>query len=123
MALPKELGAKVTNLNKELEVYFNLHSIKNMALLDGATNSKLGNGSFDQKREKIIEIDKKRWESDHKEDKKKKPFLPIGTKNVFMKYTSKDVSQMNFWRPQDRIDYIEHIRTTLSIYLPEQDNR
>jgi len=118
ISLTKGLGNKVTQLNKELKTYFNLHSIKNMALLDGSTNSKLSNKSFNEKREEIIKIDKKKWGSD---DKEKKPFIPIGTKNVFMKYTSTDVLQMNFWRAQDRIDYIKHIRTILSIYLPKKE--
>lgn len=101
--------------NESIVKYFKLDSIKNMALLDGATNSSFSNKAFGKKRDALIDIDRKKWSLD---DGKKKPFIPIGTKNVFMKYTSSDISQMNFWGWKDRLEYYKHIEEVLDVYLP-----
>ena len=53
----------------------NIHTLGNLALLDKSFNSYLNNGFFDSKREKIIE-----------EEKKGKFYIPICTKNVFLKF-------------------------------------
>ncbi len=113
------LQKKIVSFNDSIFSFFKLDSIKNMALLDGATNSSFSNKPFGDKRDNLIEIDKKKWDSD---SKKQKPFIPIGTKNVFMKYTSSDISQMNFWGWKDRLEYYEHIKEVLHIYLPAKGN-
>lgn len=81
---------------------FNLHSIDNMALLSKKLNSKLNNGFFNEKREKIIEADKKG------------EFIPITTKNVFLKYYSKNTSNLYYWSQKDREDYLEEILKEIS---------
>lgn len=94
------------------------HGIGNMALLDKNTNSSLNNGIFPVKRTKIIEIDKSGKAVINGEYKD--AFIPICTKNVFLKYYSKKVSQMNYWSAKDRSDYVDCIWSTLKEYLPQK---
>ncbi len=54
-------------------------------------------------------------------------YIPVCTRNVFLKYYDKNASsqQIHFWGPRDREAYLEAIRVTLSPYLlediPEND--
>ena len=83
-----------------------LHSISNMALLSCADNAALSNSTFDVKRTKIIEKDKKG------------EYIPFCTKNVFFKYYSNSgSSQIHFWGEKDRESYVEHINDVLKDYL------
>lgn len=111
-----ELKNQVNRFSEYVTTYFALHNIRNMALLDGATNSSFGKKTFKGKRSTLIEIDKRGWDDS---DSGPKAFIPVGTKNVFLKYTSSDVSQMDVWGWQDREDYFAHIMKTLRRYLPE----
>ena len=86
----------------------NIHSIDNMALLSRDDNSALNNNVFPIKRDKIIELDEKG------------SFIPICTKNVFLKYYSKDVMQNSTWTKKDRDAYLEEIREILINYLPDE---
>ena len=52
---------------------------------------------------------------------RKKAFIPIGTKHVFLKHTSLKIDQLSVWGAQDRADYYAHIEMTLSDYLPEPE--
>ena len=80
----------------------------NLALLDSKTNRGYKNSVFPEKRSKIIEKDIKGQ------------FIPICTKNIFMKYYSKDSAHLYFWTQQDQADYLKNIIDTLSIYTNEQ---
>ena len=84
------------------------NSLGNLALLDSKTNRGYKNSVFPQKRSKIIEKDKKGQ------------FIPICTKNLFMKYYSGSTEHLDFWTQQDRTDYLKNIIETLSIYTNEQ---
>ena len=84
------------------------NSLGNLALLDSKTNRGYKNSVFPQKRSKIIEKDKKGQ------------FIPICTKNLFMKYYSGSTEHLYFWTQQDRTDYLKNIIETLSIYTNEQ---
>lgn len=95
------------------------HGIGNMALLDMNTNSSLSNGIFPVKRIQIIEIDKSG--KTIVGNKEKEAFIPVCTKNVFLKYYSKKVSQMNYWSAKDRSDYVDCIWTILKEYLPQNE--
>jgi len=86
----------------------NLHLISNLALLSGKDNSALNNSIFPVKRSKIVELDKEG------------SFIPICTRNVFLKYYTKDVSQPYYWGKKDRNCYIKAIKTILVNYLPTQ---
>ncbi|MBU0473112.1 MAG: DUF262 domain-containing protein [Bacteroidetes bacterium] len=87
----------------------NIHSIDNMALLSTEDNSALNNNIFPIKRDKIIELDEKG------------SFIPICTKNVFLKYYSKDVSQNSEWTKKDKEAYRNEIETKLNEFLPNEE--
>ena len=90
-------------------------SIANMALLSRDDNSVLNNSVFEVKRRHVITLDQKG------------SYIPVCTRNVFLKYYDKDASsqQLHFWGPRDREAYLEAMRGTLSPYLlediPEND--
>ena len=72
-----------------------IDSIGNMALLSVANNAALNNATFDVKRNKILEMDKKG------------EYIPIGTRRVFLKYyTDSSNHQLHFWGEQDREAYV-----------------
>jgi len=81
-----------------------LHGIENLALLDTKTNSALNNNIFPSKREEIINKDRNGL------------FIPIATKNVFLKYYSPQVVDVYTWSALDRKHYQEAIATTLKKY-------
>jgi hypothetical protein len=83
-----------------------LHTLDNLALLTTDDNSALSNGSFPQKRARIITLEKEG------------SFIPIGTRNVFLKYYTPNATHLSFWTATDRDNYIAIIRTTLNDYLP-----
>lgn len=86
-----------------------LHSIDNIALLDKDTNSALNNEFFDAKRRIIIQRDR--------EGK----FIPICTRNVFLKYYSENAVQIHYWSESDREDYYNRICSDLEEYLPAKE--
>lgn len=88
-----------------------LHSISNMALLSCKDNSALSNSVFEVKRQKVLEIDRN-------VGGKKDGYIPICTRNVFLKYyAGTDAQQMHFWSMQDRESYYKAILLTLGKYL------
>jgi len=87
-----------------------IHSIKNLALLRGEDNSRLNNNIFPIKREMIKELDEKG------------SFIPICTKNVFLKYYSKNVDQNVKWDIQDMIAYLDEIKDVLKNYIRIKEN-
>ncbi|MBN7288321.1 MULTISPECIES: DUF262 domain-containing protein [Campylobacter] len=89
----------------------NMHGIGNLALLTAENNSSLSNGLFVDKRAKIIEMDKNG------------EFIPICTKNVFLKYYSKELSDVYFWSKQDQEDYKGSIIKTLENFLGEKNGK
>lgn len=86
-----------------------LHNIDNMALLDVGSNSSISNNFFDVKRRMIIDMDRNG------------DFIPVCTRNVFLKYYSKDTRQIHYWSESDRKDYLNAIKKTISEYLPEEE--
>ena len=79
---------------------FNKHSIGNLTLLDSATNRGYGNAFFPVKRKTIIENDKNGT------------FIPICTKNLFLKYYSKNATDLQKWTEEDAKDYKSAILET-----------
>lgn len=86
-----------------------LDTIDNIALLDRDTNSALNNEFFDVKRKIILDRDKNGI------------FIPICTKNVFLKYYSEDSGQMHYWSETDRAQYLSQIHKVLDEFLPERE--
>lgn len=80
-------------------------SISNLALLDYTTNRSYGNAFFPIKRKRIIENDSLGV------------FVPIATKNLFLKYYTPKVSTMMNWTKEDGMYYLEAIVNTINNYL------
>jgi hypothetical protein len=102
---------------REIETLFNGGSsdnsdsqddIGNLTLLDSNTNRSYKNAIFPIKRARIIKNDMNGI------------FVPIGTKNVFLKFYSQSSSDLHYWRASDAADYKAAIASVLSSYLPEQ---
>ena len=89
----------------------NMHGIENLALLAAEDNSFLSNGPFIEKRSKIIEMDKNG------------EFIPICTKNVFLKYYSNELSNVYFWSKDDQENYKGSIIKTLENFLGEKNGK
>lgn len=87
-----------------------LHGIENMALLGKDENSALNNFMFAVKRRKILEMDKKG------------AYIPICTRNVFLKYYNKNATDYVFWDSKDRETYLKTIKEVLYDYLPQTIN-
>jgi hypothetical protein len=83
----------------------NRHSIKNLCLLDGQTNSQLNNSVFDVKREKI----KKRELGGY--------YIPVCTKNVFLKAYTEFPATNAYWTKADREDYFKSIEETYNYFI------
>lgn len=65
------------------------HSIGNLTLLDATTNRSYGNAIFPHKRRKLIALDKVG------------KFVPLCTKNAFLKYYSPKIDEMLIWTRND----------------------
>ena len=69
--------------------------------MDRRTNRSYKNDSFKEKRRKII---KREMEG---------TFIPICTKNVFMKFYSNDVKGIEIWNETDRDSYFNNIQDVI----------
>jgi len=107
----KELLAAIMEYTNE---FFDVHSMKNLALLDGPTNSSLSNKPYKGKREEILKIDQQKWKNSA--GMIEKHFIPLCTKNAFLKYYTEEIIQMDFWGYQDREDYFANLIGTLKKY-------
>ncbi|QQK06950.1 DUF262 domain-containing protein [Miniphocaeibacter halophilus] len=87
------------------------NKISNLALLDSYTNRAYKNAVFPKKREVIIENDKNGR------------FIPICTKNVFLKYYSNLVENKNFeiWTKDDRESYLQDIKNKIETIIGVYD--
>lgn len=85
------------------------NSLQNLCLLDSGTNRSYKNDSFKEKRKKIIEREIEGT------------FIPICTKNVFMKYYSSNVKDIEIWNKNDRTSYFEKIQKVINQYLPQME--
>jgi len=80
-------------------------SIGNLTLLDAQTNRSYQNAPFDEKRKIIIERESKGL------------FVPLCTKNVFLKVYSRNLSNMDIWGNEDKADYITAMQQTLKSFF------
>jgi hypothetical protein len=81
------------------------NGVGNLALLDSGTNRSYKNAVFPVKRSKIIALDRQGT------------FVPLCTKNVFLKCYSKEIGKMMFWGKTDRDAYRDNIVETLSTFF------
>lgn len=87
-----------------------INNVCNLTLLDSGTNRGYKNAPFSIKRQTIIERDFTGT------------FVPLCTKNVFLKYYSKNIFSYDKWTLEDSKAYEEAIRQSLINYLPEIPN-
>jgi hypothetical protein len=55
------------------------------------------------------------------EREKKGTFIPLCTKNAFLKYFSAYPPKMSFWTQEDRDNYYKDIERVLNTYLPVKE--
>lgn len=82
-----------------------IHILDNLALLSKKDNSSLNNAIFPVKRNRIIQMEK--------EGK----YIPIATKNIFLKYYSNTDLQPYYWGNEDKQSYFQDINSKLKPYL------
>lgn len=85
-----------------------INDISNLTILDSETNRGYKNAVFPLKRKTIIERDKVGI------------FIPICTKNVFLKYFSEYPPKISFWTQDDRENYDKDLRKVLNNYIGVQ---
>lgn len=82
-------------------------SITNLALLASEDNSVLNNSVFEVKRRRVIALDRSG------------AYIPVCTRNAFLKYYTDEGAQLHFWGPRDRDGYLAAMQTVLAPYLLE----
>ncbi|WP_040252371.1 DUF262 domain-containing protein [Psychroserpens mesophilus] len=116
-SITKELKDVMSSLETLTNDVFNKHSLENLCLLDGVTNSHFNNDNFVSKRDKLLKIDAGSYLD--KNDKRVKAFIPLATKNIFLKYYSQDTLtfQMSYWGYEDRKQYVGAIAQTFASFF------
>jgi hypothetical protein len=99
-----KLYPRLLDYFSEEKKHKDINDISNLALLNVEINRSYKNTVFARKREEIIRYDKLGT------------FIPICTKNIFMKYYSYNVKKMSYWGEEDRNGYHDDILKTLSVY-------
>ena len=105
--------AAFDELFKDIQRYFgedvldDKDALGNLALLDAETNRSYGNAFFPVKRKTIIDNDEKGI------------FIPIATRNVFLKYYSRGSTDVMRWRKSDAESYLKAIKEMLDKYIGE----
>lgn len=80
-------------------------SLGNLALLDCHTNRGYKNKPFIEKRQIIMERESKGL------------FVPLCTKNVFMKVYTRELDNMELWEDKDKLDYISTMIEILNTFF------
>ncbi len=89
-----------------------LHNISNMALVDGITNTRLGNGLLNTKRSVLQKVS----EEYDSTDGGKGACVYMGTWKVFNKEYVPDAADLRFWTKIDRKNYLKALKTTYDEY-------
>ena len=95
----------IEHFNHHIKLETEIDNISNLTLLDEKTNKSYKNAVFPLKRKRIIDLDKSGG------------FVPLCTKNVFLKYFSDYPPKISFWTDEDRRKYEEDLIRVLSDYL------
>jgi len=91
---------------KEDSVPADINKIGNLTLLSESINRSYKNAVYPIKRKTIID------------NYMKGDFVPMGTKNAFLKLYSSKFNDLMFWQDSDAVAYREAIVNALSIYTP-----
>ena len=81
------------------------NGIENLALLDAKTNRTYKNAVFPIKRSWILRRDKEGI------------YVPVCTRNVFLKYYSQTIDDMMFWKREDGRNYRDALVETLENFF------
>lgn len=81
-----------------------INALANLALLDAGTNRGYGNSVFPVKRATIIDRERHGI------------FVPVCTKNIFMKFYSTKIERFTFWSAHDQESYYKDMVEVLSDY-------
>lgn len=100
-ALFEPLYEKLLNAFQETSSDEADHTIANLVLLDSDTNRSYKNAVFAVKRQRILSLDRHGV------------FVPLCTRNVFLKCYSQRVDHAMFWTQDDRDDYRQTLIDTL----------
>lgn len=95
----------INHFNCYLNVEDDINGLPNLTLLDAKTNRGYKNAVFPIKRKTIIDRDKSGV------------FIPLCTKNVFLKYFSDYPPKISFWTKDDRQKYEEDLSRILGSYI------
>lgn len=87
------------------------HGIGNLTLLDRITNRSYQNAIFPIKRKRILDLEKRGG------------FIPVSTRNVFLKYYSSDVTKMLYWTVKDSEDYTNEMTSDFIAFFSDTDQR
>lgn len=105
---PKQADAEFEVLYEKLLKYFQEadgaepdHTVANLALLDSQTNRSYKNAPFAVKRQRVLSLDRDGV------------FVPLCTRNVFLKCYSARVDHVMFWSQGDKDGYLKAITDTL----------
>lgn len=97
-----QIAQKYFKENEQLE---DIDKISNLALLDSEINRSYKNAFFPVKRKIIVENDKNG------------KYIPIVTKNLFLKYYTKNASNAMYWTKNDAESYLKAIKEVLKEFL------
>lgn len=98
-------------LEEKIEELEPENGLGNLALLDSGTNRSYQDASFFEKKNKIVDREKMG------------EFIPLCTKNVFLKLYSDNPDHLHRWTRADQEKYLVNIQDTLKCYLPEGDSK
>ena len=99
---------KVLNSFSDTE-HESINDLSTLVLLDQGTNRGYGNEVFTVKRANII-----KRERDGK-------FVPIATKNAFMKYYTESIENFTFWSRDDRQAYFDAMEATIQAFFGAEE--
>ncbi|MCI5208369.1 MAG: DUF262 domain-containing protein [Candidatus Electrothrix sp. ATG2] len=99
----------VSHFNSDLNEEDDINDLSNLTLLDSETNRGYKNSVFPIKRKIIIDRDKQGV------------FIPVCTKNVFLKYFSDYPPRISFWSEEDRENYEKDLYNILNSYLDQKE--
>jgi hypothetical protein len=109
---PNQVDAAFESLYERLLKYFQEaddgeadHTVANLTLLDSHTNKSYKNAPFAVKRQRILSLDRDGI------------FVPLGTRNVFLKCYSAQVDNVMFWGEDDKEGYLKAMTDTLHYFF------
>lgn len=104
------LHDKIIEFYNEADQAEPINDLSNLALLDAHTNRSYGNSVFPLKRETIIQHERKGI------------FVPLCTKNAFMKFYTKKIQNFTFWTESDRDTYFKDMEEKINRARSSCDN-